>query len=282
MAIRLGGNLGFNKQIGGLNLGINIPFGDQGGNKTEVGDGGKTLDNSHSRIITHVWEGGGHSKPALYRVKITPPNSMSNWENNIAALKHITFNCDSIGIPGRNISTKPFKTYGLKKEYAYEKIHPEIQATFYVSESYDEFRFFEEWTDTIYNANGTLGWYNDYAQSATMEIEQLSNKAQRGEKEDLGVIAKCTVYEAYPKTVSPVQLSYASSNTVQKITVSFAFRDAKTEYPQATKALPKGSRAGLLQRSSSFFDNFRISGLNIPLGRGVGITSVPNRNRSIF
>ena len=277
-----GGNLGFNKQIGGLNLGVNIPFGDQGGNKTKVGDDGKTPENSQNRIIQHVNESGGHSKPALYKVEITPPTSLDKWLADKQSMKHISFNCDSVNVPGRNISTKPFKTYGLKKEMVYDKIHAEMETTFYVSESLEEVEFFEDWTDLMYNANGTIGWYNDYALGGTVVIKQLSNKAARGGKEDLGTIAEWKLHEAYPKTVSALQLGYANGSTIQKISVSFAFRDLSVDYPQSTKRISENSTAGLLVQKSSFLDNIRIGGINIPLGRGFSISSVANRNRSIF
>ena len=272
----LGGNLGFNKQIGGVNFGINIPFGDQRGEKSVVGKSGKTPNNNINKIIGQVSEGGGFSKPALYRIKVTPPAGMNAWSNQDQ--QHIYFNCDSISFPGKNISTKPLKTYGLKKEIAYDKIYSELVATFYVSESLEEFHFFEAWTDLMYNANGNIGWYDDYAKESTMEIHQLSNKegfADRGA--DLGVIASSTLYEIYPKTVSPLQLSYSATNQVQKIDVSFAFRDVETDYPQSEKKAKDTLRP--LKRKTSLF---RINGINIPLGRGVSIRSLPDRNRSIF
>ena len=272
----LGGVLGFNKQIGGVNFGINIPFGDQRGNKSRIGDGGKTPQNNINRIIGQVSEGGGFSKPALYRIQITPPAGMSDWTNQ--EQQHIYFNCDSITIPGRNITTKPNKTYGLKKEYAYDKIHPEIIATFYVSESLEEFHFFEAWTDLMYTSNGNIGWYDDYAKDCTMKIQQLSNKEGFAEGgADLGVIATSTLYEVYPKILSPLRLSYAATNQVQKIDVTFTFRDTETEYPLSGKTAKDTLRP--LKKKSSLF---KINGINIPLGGGVSIRSLPDRNRSIF
>ena len=271
-----GGNLGFNKQIGGVNFGINIPFGDQRGEKSVIGNSGKTPNNNISRIIGQVSEGGGFSKPALYRIRVTPPKGMSDWTNR--EQQHIYFNCDSISMPGRNIATKPNKTYGLKKEYAYDKIHPELQATFYVSENLEEFHFFEAWTDLMYTANGNVGWYNDYAQDSTMIIEQLSNKEGFADgRADLGTIASAIVYEVYPKIVSPLELGYAATNQVQKLTVTFTFRDAETVYHKSGKKAKNTLRP--LKKKSSLF---RINGINIPLGRGVSIRSLPDRNRSIF
>tara|TARA_Y100000590_G_scaffold266069_1_gene298862 strand:+ start:30 stop:575 length:546 start_codon:yes stop_codon:yes gene_type:complete len=181
-------------------------------------------------------------------------------------------------MPGRNIATKPNKTYGLKKEYAYDKIHPELQATFYVSENLEEFHFFEAWTDLMYTANGNVGWYNDYAQDSTMIIEQLSNKEGFADgRADLGTIASAIVYEVYPKIVSPLELGYAATNQVQKLTVTFTFRDAETVYHKSGKKAKNTLRP--LKKKSSLF---RINGINIPLGRGVSIRSLPDRNRSIF
>lgn len=280
MAIRLGGNLGFNKRIGGVNLGVNIPFGDSGVNTSRVGSSGKTQDNSINRIISHVSESGQFSKPALYKIQIIPPRGLKDWISDTKTMKHIAFNCDSISMPGRNIATKANKTYGLKKEYAYDKIHQEITSTFYVSETLEEFQFFEAWTDLMFDADGNVGWYNDYAQG-TVIIHQLSNKAGKADVNDLGVIASCILYEAYPKTVSPLRLGYALGNQVQRLDVSFTFRDAETFYHQSEKT--SESTLNPLSKVSSFFQNFNING-SIPLGNNfrVGTGSAFNRNRSIF
>jgi hypothetical protein len=281
MAIRFGGNLGFNKRIGGVNLGVNLPFGDSGVNTARVGKSGKTQDNSINRIITHVSESGGFSKPTLYKIQITPPGGLKDWVSDVKTMRHIAFNCDSIGMPGRNIATKANKTYGLKKEYAYDKIHQELTATFYVSEGLEEFQFFEAWTDLMFDADGNVGWYNDYAQG-TVIIHQLSNKDGKvTDVNDLGVIASCILYEAYPKTISPLRLGYALGNQVQRLDVSFTFRDAETFYHQSEKTSER--TLSPLSKVSSFFQNFSING-SIPLGNNfrVGTGSAINRNRSIF
>ena len=80
-------------------------------------------------------------------------------------------NCDSVAIPGHVIATKEHKTYGLKREYVYDKLYEMVSMSFYMSDKMHEFNFFNAWLNSMYN-NGRVSFYDDY--KGTIEIYQCS------------------------------------------------------------------------------------------------------------
>lgn len=269
MAIRIGNN---DIRLGGTNVGFTIPFG-RTANQARVGDSGSTPDNDIDRIKAAAVNSGLFSRPSLYRIRMTPPDTMLGEGWNSSILRDICFNCDSISIPGQNISTKANKTYGLKKEYAYDKTFAEINATFYCSEDLTENHFFQAWIDRMYDIDGHLGWYNEY--KGTIEIDQLANKkggnlTSNTDSGDLYVIATAKLYDAYPKTLSPLRVQYSATNQVQKIDVAFTYREAVMEYFETLNdSIP---RLNPKRQRRSIFDNLRINVNTGGFGR-IGISN---------
>tara|TARA_B110000495_G_scaffold46470_1_gene38527 strand:- start:911 stop:1759 length:849 start_codon:yes stop_codon:yes gene_type:complete len=266
MAIRFGGNLGFNKKIGGINIGVNIPFGSDGHNTTKVGNDLGTKNNTIGRMISHASENNMFSRPNLYRVEITPPNQQvlhsdfdfnKKWTPRL--IDSIAFNCDTINIPGQNLSTKPNKTYSLKKEYVYDKIYDTVNATFYVGEGMNEYHFFQDWQKLMFDdRTGDLGWYNNYV--GTMIIHQLSRLKKKNGGDDLSTNSSFKLIECYPKTVSPLRLGYSLSNQVQKVDVTFAFRTMTVVSENHEPADINLKSTNPLDKKFSIFRNLNVRG----------------------
>lgn len=267
MPIRFGGNIGFNKQIGGVNVGVNIPiFGDRR-NRTIVGRDTGTKKNSIRTIIAKASEANLYARPNIYNVRITPPNvsSLDNSNSGFNSkwsqrrLENIAFNCDTISIPGQNLSTKPNKTYSLKKEYVYDKIYDTVNATFYVSEALDEYHFFEDWQKLMFDQRtGDLGWYNNY--KGTLVIDQLTRLKKKDLGEDLATSTEFTLVDAYPKTVSPLRLGYALNNQVLKVDVQFAYRTMISKPKSSETASVNLFNTNPLDKKSSLFRNLNLRG----------------------
>jgi len=248
MAIRLGGNI-FNQRgrgVGGnlnlqrifggggsgvfgpgITIGTNIPIGFSRVVNPDVGDARTTHDNTLSKFVRDIGnESGLWARPSLFKIVMTPASKLiKKW--GLSKLRQIGFNCHQISIPGNNIATKALKTYGLKKEYVYDKLFDEISSSFYVSESMDEYHFFETWQDLMYKPNQSVGWFNEYV--GTLEIHQLSKHQKFATTSDIGSVCKYTLVDAYPKLLSPLQLDYSASNTIQRMTVNWTFRDMIVE-----------------------------------------------------
>jgi len=220
-------NLRGRANLGGISLGVNIPIGvdPKKANKKTIDIGTNTTsDNSINRMLSNVKKADLFSRPCLYKVFITPPKIFTSK----TILDGIMLNCNTVSIPGHTMATKEHKIYGLKREYAYEKLYDTVEMSFYMSDKMHEFNFFNAWLNSMYD-NGRVSYYDDY--KGTIEIFQLSGNVGRtsdpNDDEDLTVMMSVKLIDAYPKVISPLPLGHALANEIQKMSVTITYRDIK-------------------------------------------------------
>lgn len=180
-----------------------------------------TPDNRIERMMAQVKRSNLFSRPYLYYVTITLPNKLQGAFSK--QIKEIGLNCDTVSIPGQAIATKEHKTYGLKREYAYEKLLEPISMSFYVSDDLQEYNMLREWLGLMFD-KGRMGYYTDYI--GTITIYQCSNIAESGD-DDLRVMLSAKLIEAYPKTISSLELGYGASGSQQKVSTEIMYRDVR-------------------------------------------------------
>ena len=144
MPLSLGTSLG-NARLGistkwpkGISLGANIPLGvdpvkakkrniEYSGSKHQI------RNNSINKMVGNAKKANFYSRPCLYYVKVQPPGNLLPSSDT---LQDINFNCESVTFPGLQLSTKPHKTYGIAREYAYERLLTPLNMSFYVSDNF--------------------------------------------------------------------------------------------------------------------------------------------------
>ncbi len=223
-----GNILGKVKLPGGVTIGGNFPIGtDPFKGKKQPGVGGEdsTPQNGINRMMANVKKGGLFSRPYLYYVFITPPKTLMGVD--IGDIRGVQLNCHTCSIPGFTMATKEHKPYGLKREYVYEKLFDTMNMTFYVSEEMHEHNFFNSWMSTMWD-RGRVNWYRDYV--STIEIFQCAG-TKPGDGDDLPVMMKVKLIDAYPKVLGALPLAYGTAGTIQNLPIDFTFRDIEyTDY----------------------------------------------------
>lgn len=122
--------------------------------------------------------------------------------------------CESINIPGVNMSTTPVRTFGETREMPYEKIFEPVTANYYIDTGFKVKAFFEAWQDSVQNTTDrTIQFYNNYVSTVHLFINDVANNTRYLVK----------LHEAYPKAVASINLSQ-SSNEVAKISVTYAYK----------------------------------------------------------
>ena len=130
--------------------------------------------------------------------------------------RNLTIRCDNITMPGRNLRTvMNGNVYGPPHEMVQGQTFAEVAATFYMGSDMAERYFFEEWQKVTYNPDTyDINYYKEYV--GAVEIYALNEKDER----TMGI----RLEEAFPKTIDAVPFSHASSNAINKVGVSFAYR----------------------------------------------------------
>ncbi len=159
----------------------------------------------------------GFSKSARYEVVIGLPKSATKTESLTTEMaRKVSYHAETIAFPGRNLEIKEdLSTYGPTREIVSGSSYEDLSATFYVASDHREKKFFSEWQNSAHsNEDFNARYYYDYVSS--VDIYQLDEEDRRR----LGI----RLMEAFPKTIGSIDMSYASGNQINKMSVSFSYR----------------------------------------------------------
>lgn len=148
-----------------------------------------------------------------YRVEFSVPAAV-NTPVQRGRLAAVQMYCDSVTLPGMSISTQQARSYGEFREMPYDRLFDNINLTFYVDNSMDTKRLFDDWINSIQDpATRQFNYYNEYITDITIYVEDKDENEQYRVK----------LFECYPKSISPIQMDY-SSKDIMKLQVSINYR----------------------------------------------------------
>lgn len=166
---------------------------------------------------------GGIARTNRYSVVLTPPPSLQNRTDGGSklpqfggneGLQYLLLFCDQIQVPGLNISTIQNRTFGEFREVPYEKLYGDLQMSFYVDNNMTVKSLFDDWMGLIQNPfTRTFNYYNNYTTDIMINIEDVEDRKRYEVK----------MFECYPKTISPIQMDYASKD-VMKLQVTMQYK----------------------------------------------------------
>ena len=129
--------------------------------------------------------------------------------------------CENIEMPGRNIDTKEFQTYGPSRNIPIgHSFAGTITATFYADKYLRQRTFFEMWQKAVVNTkSNNMNFYNEY--TGGLRIYQLGAFDGEGDRDRISYGVE--LMEVYPKTIAAVPFNAGPVSDVQKVTVEFAY-----------------------------------------------------------
>ena len=193
---------------------------------------GGAVFGSLNAFLSHNASRDGYAKANRYEVVILLPSGVTSGDfqgageaamatNVLSRLggetaRRISFRCDSISIPGRNLRTQMNgNIYGPPHEIVQGQTFAPVEATFYCGSDLAERYFFEDWQKITYNPDTyNINYYKEYVGS--VEIYQLNEQDER--------TYGCKLEEVFPKTVAALAYSHGSNNQIQKVSVELAYR----------------------------------------------------------
>ena len=195
-------------------------------------DLGGAVFSSVNSFLQHNASRDGYARQNRYEVVIGLPTGVTGSSQDDAgqsalsgsvlgqlhgeAARRISFRCDSISMPGRALRTQVNgNIYGPQHEMTQGVVFSPVQASFYCGSDMAERYFFEEWQKISYNPRTyNINYYKEY--TGRVEIYHLNEQDER----QYGIV----LTEVFPKTISEQQYGHGTSNTIQKVTVEFAYR----------------------------------------------------------
>lgn len=149
-----------------------------------------------------------------FEVIIEPPNVIGR---SIDQARTISLLCEVSNFPPLNLSVKPFKIFGpsyqrpITSEYGGDG----ISMTFHVDRDMVLKRFFDDWAEGIVRRQDfTVNYQFDYA--TTIAIRQLD--------EDNNITYEIELLEAFPRSITLMDLNQSAQNQTHRLNVIFAYR----------------------------------------------------------
>ena len=182
----------------------------------------------------------GFAKPTNFRMLITG----GILRNSKAKALAMTINQASI--PGRNLATNEIRTHGPVRKAPYVSIYDDLQISVYcMNDSLFPRDLFQEWQDFIIETTtGKVNYFEQYV--SDLEIEQFNDAGK--------TVFSCKFIDAYPVIVAPLGLSWADTDTVHNLQVTFAYRKW---HIQPLPLLPFGNNLAV----NSLYPNFDVGGI---------------------
>lgn len=174
----------------------------------------------------------GMARTNYYDVTFAKPQVVASSLYDNITLNRILLFCDQVQLPGLTMSTTPIRTFGEVREMPYEKLYDNITMSFYVDKEMKVKLFFDEWINGIQNPwTRTFAYYEQYTTDIKVIAYDVANNSRY----------LVTLYEAYPKVITPVQMDYASKD-IMRIQVTMQYKYWKTEM----MTNPAGAKSGML------------------------------------
>jgi len=149
----------------------------------------------------------GLARPNRFRIVISGQDAIVG--------KEVSYFCDSVNMPGRQITTSDHSTgmKSYKRPYAY--INDDVTMTFLVTNDFLQWKYFKDWTDQIISSNHEISYKTDYIREVSIYTMDINDKVTRGIK----------LTNAFPVTMNSIELSSESENTTTKLTVMLTYDD---------------------------------------------------------
>jgi len=155
-----------------------------------------------------------------YTVDFTPPKSLfgTGFNDTYFQQKMLMF-CSQVQLPGINLSSSQSRTFGEVREMPYERLFDNFSLTFYVDSEMKIKYFWDSWVNSIQDSTTrAFEFYKNYITDMTVVVEDKNENATYEVK----------LYEVYPKTIAPIQLSYDQKEVMQvQVTLNYRYWESQ-------------------------------------------------------
>ena len=176
----------------------------------------KNISQFKSKLI------GGGARPNLFEVELTtlPPNVVSNWDADI-----FQFMCKAASLPAQNIANIDIPFRGRIFKVAGDRTIDTWTITVINDEDFRFRNAFENWTQQIANLDDNLGTTDPNAYMVNAKVYQLGRGSEKSSQSagsgDNVVLKEYEFIDIFPTSVSAIDLSYDTGDTIEEFTVEF-------------------------------------------------------------
>lgn len=174
----------------------------------------KTISNFKSALI------GGGARPNLFEVELTTLPGGIDWDAD-----NFRFMCKSANLPAQNIASIDVPFRGRTFKVAGDRTIDVWSITIINDEDFALRKSFEAWSELIAKLDNNLGATDPSAYMVNAKVFQLGRGSVPSSQSNSGnsnaVLAEYEFVDIFPTSVSQIDLSYDSSDTIEEFTVEF-------------------------------------------------------------
>ena len=175
----------------------------------------QTISDFKSKLI------GGGARPNLFEVELTTlPASVQGWDADI-----FKFMCKAANLPAQNVASIDVPFRGRTFKVAGDRTVDAWTITVINDEDFRLRRAFEEWSEQIAKLDNNLGATNPASYMVNAKVYQLGRGATASSRDNAGtsnaVLAEYEFVDIFPTSISQIDLSYDSTDTIEEFTVEF-------------------------------------------------------------
>ena len=163
---------------------------------------------------------GGGARPNLFEVELTTFPTGISWDAD--KFKYL---CKAAALPGSNVASIDVPFRGRTFKVAGDRTIDAWTVTIINDEDFKLRRAFESWTELIAKLDNNLGATNPGAYMSNATVYQLGRGSQINSSTNAGadssILAAYQFIDIFPTSVSPIDLSYDSGDTIEEFTVEF-------------------------------------------------------------
>ena len=164
---------------------------------------------------------GGGARPNLFEVELTTLPGGIDWDAEI-----FRFMCKSANLPAQNVASIDVPFRGRIFKVAGDRTIDTWSITIINDEDFRLRRSFEAWSELIAKLDNNIGATNPSAYMVNAKVFQLGRGSVPSSRDNSGesnaVLAEYEFVDIFPTSVSAIDLSYDSSDTIEEFTVEFA------------------------------------------------------------
>ena len=134
--------------------------------------------------------------------------------NAANAARDAQFLCEGASLPGQNLGIAMLNYRGRQVKLAGERIFDNWDITVINEENFGLHNAFEQWANAINNLNDNSGVLNSLDYMVNLNVQQLDRNDN--------VLKEYTFRDAWPVSISPIQLNFGDNDNIERFTVSFA------------------------------------------------------------
>jgi hypothetical protein len=134
--------------------------------------------------------------------------------------RDISILCDSVTLPGRQISTSDVQTNLLSVKTPYTYINDDVTMSFHITNDHFMKKFFENWFNRMFDRKKMTMKYRSQFTTDVI-IQQLDQR-------DVPVYT-VTLKNAFPTSITSYELTNSGENQTQKQTITLSYEDWSEE-----------------------------------------------------